>query len=1243
MTPLPRQLGGLLPVLTVALGLCGAALLGGPGCAAEKTKDPASRVVPVTPPQARGAVEVSVAINPANPDHLIGASIARLPDHPGITDFAYVSKDAGRSWRMVPRANPHAVQQGDDVVTFTPDGLAVHAFIAFAGIRQTRPRRAHSGIVTSTSRNGITWSEQVPVIELFNSVEPHEDKPWIRADLSSDSPHRGNLYVTWTRFDVYGSKKPEHKSHVYFSCSRDSGKSYSVPRKISDQPGDAQDKSDTLMGACPGVGPKGEVYVVWAGPQSIFFTRSTDAGLNFGKNKIISDCAGWDYPIKGLGRASGCPSVGVDLTRGKDRGSIYVCWGDARNGDPDVFLVVSRDGGETWSKPLRVNQDDKGKEQWFPWLVVDPVDGSVNIAYYDRGAREGTLTDVTLTRSVDGGRTFAHFKLNEQTYDLNKLGFFGDYLGLDCRGGRVVALWMHPMAEPRRLGISSTVLDFEPGTLEPRAQKTVQVAEAKVAPIPADVIKRYKLDTDFYKKHVDYKGFSILGSAKVSDAALLEARYLIDELLGARADILMAMIQAGCRFMVMAPTEMTTDVPEQRDWNKAYWDRRARGMGGKLSSCGEENLLNLRGDRYNRENILIHEFNHAVHQQGLRSVDPTFDGRLRDTYKKAMAKGLWKSTYLATNASEYWAEGVQAYFDCMRAQYGANTREKLQKYDPDLFALVDEVYKQSKFRYVRYDRRHPPLARKDEAPAHDAAPPPGSTGVEQTHQGAGGLPELVASFDGLGVGFQGPQGTAALRNPSDNSLAVGPDHIVQTVNTRMAIFTKKGKKYDATGKVLYGPVNTANVFKDFGDFGDLNFGDAVVRYDQLADRWLIVLPVFRRLPFKKNAPPGKAGAPAQVSLPGVDGQPGPAQVLYQPPAAEKVEARRRGPRLTEKEGSYAMCYAVSTGPDPLGPYYRYVFERPLFPDYPRPAVWPDGYYVTTSTSDFLTQRHVYVVERDKMLRGEPATEQGFVLDGVNFLIPADLDGKELPPPGAPNVLLATGGTQLQHIVKDDGIYAWKHHVDWKDPSRSKLEGPVKIPVAPYEYLGGGQLTRTVPQPGTTQRLDVQGDKLMARLVYRHIGDREVIVGAHSVKTAAGGGGIRWYEFRLDDHRNVRLYQQGTFAPDGLYRWMPSPAIDGQGNLGIGYSFGGPLHFPGQRFTGRLAQDPPGQLTLRELVLVGGEAAQTNAYRWQDYTQTALDPSDDRTIWYVGDYLKKGETRYSTRIAAIRLPDSHSAK
>jgi hypothetical protein len=326
---------------------------------------------------------------------------------------------------------------------------------------------------------------------------------------------------------------------------------------------------------------------------------------------------------------------------------------------------------------------------------------------------------------------------------------------------------------------------------------------------------------------------------------------------------------------------------------------------------------------------------------------------------------------------------------------------------------------------------------------------------------------------------------------------------------------------------------------------------------------------------------------------------------------------------------------VSTSDDPLGEYYRYEFLRPLFPDYPRPAVWPDGYYVPTSTGDDVIQKHACVVEREKMLKGLPATEQCIIIDGVNFLNNADLDGFALPPRGAPNIMLAAGGTQLHKVLEDDGIYAWNFQVDWKTPANTKLIGPMKIAVAPYQYLCGGQLTNCVPQPGSASRLDAQGDKIMARVVYRKVNGHESLVAVHSVNTSAGGGGVRWYEFRLDKNRNPKLYQQGTYAPDKFYRWMASPAMDRFGNIGIGYSFGGTPNFAGQRFTGRLSNDPLGQLTLSEIVLAEGEAAQ-NVMRWEDYTQTAIDPSDDCTIWYVGDYLKKDAASYSSRIGAFRL-------
>jgi hypothetical protein len=537
--------------------------------------------------------------------------------------------------------------------------------------------------------------------------------------------------------------------------------------------------------------------------------------------------------------------------------------------------------------------------------------------------------------------------------------------------------------------------------------------------------------------------------------------------------------------------------------------------------------------------------------------------------------------------------------------------------------------------------------------------------VEQKRPGTEPAARLVTSFDGLGEGFEGPQGTRHSRNPSDNSLAVGPDNIFQIVNGfGMAVYTKKGKKYGTTGRVLFGPVPVNDVFKGFGgDCEARNSGDAVVRYDQLAGRWLIVLPMFSRNPYRPDQPePFTPADGARRSVVGVPGQPGGPAIMYQPAPpppetrADSIARRARFQHMRERlrqqrqeeaqgpQGVWAMCYAVSMTSDPLGAYYRYEFLRPYFPDYPRPAVWPDGYYIPTSSGDhrisdsIATQKHACVADRRAMLEGKPATEQCVIVENVSFLNNADVDGMTPPPAGAPNIMMAAGGRQLDSIFADSVINVWQYHVDWKDPSNTKITGPTPIKVAPYHFLCDGQLSNCVPQPGVTRRLDSQGDKLMQRLVYRRFKDHESILATHSINTAEGGGGVRWYEFRVDPKsRHVSLYQQGTYLGDGDYRWMASGTIDKFGNIGIGYSFGGPHDFPGQRFTGRKPGDPLGQLTFKEAILAQGEAAQTDTERWQDYTTAALDPSDDCTVWYVGDYLKKGATDYSTKIGAFQMP------
>ena len=210
--------------------------------------------------------------------------------------------------------------------------------------------------------------------------------------------------------------------------------------------------------------------------------------------------------------------------------------------------------------------------------------------------------------------------------------------------------------------------------------------------------------------------------------------------------------------------------------------------------------------------------------------------------------------------------------------------------------------------------------------------------------GANAFP-LVTSFDGLGYGFVGPQGSWTGRNPSDNTLAVGPDHVVQIVNTRMAIFTKRGARFGTTGNVLYGPVRTNTVFKGFGGACETDDNaDAVVRYDQLANRWLIVMPIFRRGKRRPDQPaPWQASEHAYLSPPGIRRQPGPAATLFVPPPAPPRPPALGGPRERrgfssrfrpppQEDGPWAMCYAVSTSPDPLGSWYRYEFLRPLFAD-----------------------------------------------------------------------------------------------------------------------------------------------------------------------------------------------------------------------------------------------------------------------------------------------------------------------
>ncbi len=244
--------------------------------------------------------------------------------------------------------------------------------------------------------------------------------------------------------------------------------------------------------------------------------------------------------------------------------------------------------------------------------------------------------------------------------------------------------------------------------------------EPRVTPIPDALRKTFKL-SPFYQKYVDLHGLPIVGSTNVSDYALLEAAWIVNHMLAERADVLHALASNNVRLAVMAATEYTTDIPEHSDLkDPAYWDRRARGLGATRSrpavSCGEENLLAYPGDPYPTENILIHEFAHAIHEMALTTGPRAIDAKLRATFRKAKEAELWKGTYAASNVSEYWAEAVQSWFDTNRendrAHNHVNTRDELRAYDPQLAKLCEEVFGDRPWRYSKpgtraaADRRH---------------------------------------------------------------------------------------------------------------------------------------------------------------------------------------------------------------------------------------------------------------------------------------------------------------------------------------------------------------------------------------------------------------------------------------------------------------------------------------------------------------------------------------------------------
>jgi hypothetical protein len=433
-------------------------------------------------------------------------------------------------------------------------------------------------------------------------------------------------------------------------------------------------------------------------------------------------------------------------------------------------------------------------------------------------------------------------------------------------------------------------------------------------------------------------------------------------------------------------------------------------------------------------------------------------------------------------------------------------------------------------------------------------------------QFAPSIPAPILNF----AGIQFP-GVGCFCAPPDTNGEVGATQYVQSVNRAYQVFDK------ATGASLLGPLDIEAIFAGFGGVCQTSgFGDPVVLYDQLANRWIVSQ---------------FAGA---GSIP------------------------------TDE------CIAVSTTSDATGTYNRYGFHiGSNFFDYEKISVWPDAYYMSAnifnSSGTAYLGPQAYAMDRTKMLAGMPATLIAMPILGPSFppMLPADLDGSTLPPAGAPNSFV---------LLPDTGTYRVYHfHVDFAIPANSTFALFASPPAALFT-----ELFTLVPQLGG-EGLDNLADRLMFRLAYRNFGDHESLVGSFTVK-ANNVAGIRWFELRGVTAGPVTTFQDSTYQPDTTWRWMGSVAMDKFANMALGYSASSSTIHPQIRYTGRLGTDPINMMTQGEGHIFDGAGSQVStSSRWGDYSDMTVDPVDDQTFWYTTEYYDTTSSfNWRTRIANFKL-------
>ncbi len=336
--------------------------------------------------------------------------------------------------------------------------------------------------------------------------------------------------------------------------------------------------------------------------------------------------------------------------------------------------------------------------------------------------------------------------------------------------------------------------------------------------------------------------------------------------------------------------------------------------------------------------------------------------------------------------------------------------------------------------------------------------------------------------------------------------------------------------------------------------------------------------------------------------------------------------------FTIQDPYFYMLIAVSTSPDPTGTYNRYAYEYVnVVPDYEKFGVWHDGYYMTTNNfPDFgASYAEMRVFDRDAMLNGDASVNSVIFTLGISYFgfLPADADGAIAPPDTMAHPSLATSRTQLNTL---DIMLT---RMDWNDVGNSTVTFNT-LAVEPYSN-GFYAL-----QPGNA-RLDGLSGRLMYRLQYRNFGTHHTLVANHTVRSASNILGVRWYELRTTGS-GFGLHQQGTLLPDdGTHRWMGSIAMNGNGDIALGYSVTNPVDvYPSIRFTGQTAGAPEGLgvMDIPETEIVAGTTSYIGGgfrYRWGDYSSMTVDPSDDYSFWYTQEYSTDA-TMWVTRVGKLDL-------